>query len=90
MQYRTTSGVLEIDEDSIRILTLAENDEVSDNEIVGWTDDEWKDDPLLTAQIANAVALFFTEGAAAVAERCGKDFDSDGDVTIRRRSGSQP
>jgi hypothetical protein len=83
MRYTTADGVLEIEPGFIRITTLAASDRVADNELVYWDEDEWKDDPSLTAQIANAIAVFFTHGAAAVAVRIGKDFDSNGDVTYR-------
>lgn len=87
--YRTASGVLELDQETVRILTLADDTSVRDNEIVSWTKDEWEEDPTVTPVIANAIALFFARGAAAVAQRSGKDFDSNGDVTYPKAGGTR-
>lgn len=48
--------MIEITEDTIRIYD-AEN-----NEIVGWTKEEWRKDEDVVLSIANAIDIFYTEG----------------------------
>ena len=50
--------ITKIDVDSVRIYRCGTN---CDEEIVGWTESEWLEDPAILPSIFNAIALTYTE-----------------------------
>ena len=84
-EYKTSDGVVLIEEDGVYIRTDTADGTVSDNEIVMWSIDEIAEDPSVGLVIANAIALFFTKGADALAASIGKCVLPDGEVVLENK-----